>query len=83
MPVTRLGLATGASFADALTGGAYMANAGQPLILTDPAVLPDVDHSLLLGMQHQLTAITLFGGPAAIRQPVMDRVAGTVQGVEG
>ena len=82
MPVTRIGLATGTSFADALTGGAFMANAGQPLVLTDPNGLPPADIGLLGGMRNQISAITLFGGQVAIHQPVMDAVTGLVGGVE-
>src|SRR5207237_503389 len=82
MPVTKVGLATGMSYADALTGGAYMANAGQPLLLTDPSVLPAADVGILSAMQNQLSAVTLFGGPVAIKQNVMDAVTGVVRGVE-
>jgi putative cell wall-binding protein len=82
MPVTRLGLATGTSFADALTGGAYMANAGQPLLLTDPSVFPGANLGLLNGMQNSISSITLFGGPVAIHQNVMNVVTGIVRGVE-
>ncbi|NUR29957.1 MAG: hypothetical protein HOV83_29590 [Catenulispora sp.] len=82
MPVTQFGVATGMQFADALTGGAYMANAGQPLILTDPNSLSPADVPLLGTMHNQISAISLFGGPAAIKQVVMDQITRAVGGVE-
>jgi putative cell wall-binding protein len=82
MPVTQFGVATGMQFADALTGGAYMANAGQPLLLTAPTVLAPADTGLLRGMQAQLSAVTLFGGPVAITKTVMDQITRAVGGVE-
>ena len=82
MPVTQFGVATGMQFADALTGGAYMANAGQPLILTDPNALSPADVPLLGTMHNQLSAVSLFGGPMAIKQAVMDQIARAVGGVE-
>ncbi|NUP45713.1 MAG: hypothetical protein HOW97_00140 [Catenulispora sp.] len=82
MPVTQFGVATGMQFADALTGGAFMANAGQPLILTDPAGLSPADVPMLATMHNQISAISLFGGPAAIKQVVMDQITRAVGGVE-
>ncbi|WP_344654912.1 cell wall-binding repeat-containing protein [Catenulispora subtropica] len=82
MPVTQFGVATGMQFADALTGGAYMANAGQPLILTDPNGLSPADVPLLATMHNQISAVSLFGGPVAIKQAVMDQIARAVGGVE-
>ncbi|WP_194897703.1 cell wall-binding repeat-containing protein [Catenulispora pinisilvae] len=82
MPVTQFGVATGMQFADALTGGAYMANAGEPLLLTAPTVLAPADTSLFHTMQNQISAITLFGGPVAIQKKVMDQIAHAVGGVE-
>jgi putative cell wall-binding protein len=82
MPVTQFGVATGMQFADALTGGAYMANANQPLLLTAPTVLAPSDAGLLSGMHAQLTAVTMFGGQVALAKSVMDQIAHAVGGVE-
>ncbi|MEY9859992.1 putative cell wall-binding protein [Catenulispora sp. GAS73] len=82
MPVTQFGVATGMQFADALTGGAYMANAGEPLILTPPTVLAPADASLLRTMQSQLSTITMFGGPVALNKAVMDQITHAIGGVE-
>ncbi|MFL6117969.1 MAG: cell wall-binding repeat-containing protein [Catenulispora sp.] len=82
MPVTQLGVATGTQFADALTGGAFMANAGNPLILTDPNSLSPADVPLLATMHNQISAISLFGGPVAIKQSVMDQITRAVGGVK-
>ena len=82
MPVTQFGMATGMQFADALTGGAAMANADQPLLLTAPTVLAPADTRLLNGMHSQLSAVTLFGGPVALSKSVMDQINRAVGGVE-
>lgn len=82
MPVTQFGVATGTQFADALTGGAFMANANEPLLLTAPTALAPSDTTLLHGMRSQLSAVTLFGGPVALKQAVMDQIAHAVGGVE-
>jgi hypothetical protein len=82
MPVSQFGVATGMQFADALTGGASMANAGEPLLLTPPTVLAPADTGLLQGMRTQLSTITLFGGQAALKQTVMDQITRAVGGVE-
>jgi len=82
MPVTQFGVATGTQFADALTGGAYMANANEPLLLTAPTVLAPSDANLLHGMQSQLSQVTMFGGQAALNKAVMDQIAHAVGGVE-
>jgi hypothetical protein len=82
MPVTQFGVATGTQFADALTGGAYMANANEPLLLTQPTYLVQPDYKVLQTMRSQLSQVTMFGGQAALSKPVMDQIAGAVGGVE-
>ena len=63
---SALGIASGTVFPDALTGGAYAANAGVPLLLTDPKALPDTVRTLLVTWHRQLAAVEHFGGPAAL-----------------
>ena len=82
MPVTQFGIATGSQFADALTGGAYMANANEPLLLTAPTSLASSAAGLLSTMQSQLSQVTLFGGLSALPKAVMDQAAYAVGGVE-
>jgi hypothetical protein len=69
-------------FADALTGGAYMANANEPLLLTAPTGLAPSAAKLLHNMQSHLATVTLFGGLAALPKAVMDQAARAVGGVE-
>jgi putative cell wall binding repeat protein/PKD domain-containing protein len=75
----RFGIATGADYPDALSGGAFMAVLGQPLILTDPAGVPPGLASLLTGDAHLLQGVTLFGGtkaiPAAVERSISDLVS--------
>ena len=40
---TLVGIASGVTFPDALTGGAYEAHVGGPLLLTDPATAAGLD----------------------------------------
>ena len=76
---TRFGIATGADYPDALSGGAFMAVLGQPLILTNPAGVPAGLVSLLTGDAHLLQGVTLFGGtkaiPAAVEKSISDLVS--------
>jgi parallel beta-helix repeat protein len=79
-PVTGAGIASGMNFPDALTGGAYAANAGMPLLLTDPKSLPGTTGDLLGSLASHLVAVTLFGGPAAISPDVEGAIAARVHG---
>jgi putative cell wall-binding protein len=76
------GVATGMAFPDALAGGAYMANLDQPLLLTDPAVLPAsvIGDLSSPSVRASIQAVTIFGGPNAVSQGVEDQIAGTVGG---
>jgi putative cell wall-binding protein len=77
---TGVGLSSGVNFPDALTGGAYAANAGMPLLLTDPRALPDSTAATLAALAPHLTAVTLFGGNAAISSDVEASIAKAVHG---
>jgi hypothetical protein len=77
------GLASGTVFPDALTGGAYAANAGIPLLLTDPKQLPPNVAALFATWKQQLAAIEVFGGPAAVSTGVQSSVATAVGGHVG
>jgi hypothetical protein len=73
----RVGLATGLAYPDALTGGAYMATANGPLLLTDPKVLSDATGSALKTVAATTTGVDIFGGNKA----VTDAVAATVASI--
>ncbi|MEY9931644.1 putative cell wall-binding protein [Catenulispora sp. GP43] len=77
---TGAAMASGVNFPDALTGGAYAANAGEPLLLTDPQTLPAVIAARLSALAPQLRSITLFGGPNAVSTAVENQVVETVHG---
>jgi putative cell wall-binding protein len=62
--VGAVGLASGENFPDALTGGAYIARAGGPLLLTRRGSLPPSVRSYIVDHVHDV--VVLFGGTNAI-----------------
>ncbi|MEY9887727.1 hypothetical protein ABIA31_001356 [Catenulispora sp. MAP5-51] len=80
--VTRIGIATGAAFPDALTGGAYAANAGAQLVIV-PSTLDPRTVALLQQLQPALIAVSLFGGTSVISPGTADQVTRTVHGRSG
>jgi hypothetical protein len=79
--VTSVGVATGSGFADALTGGAAMASLGQPLVLTDPAVLGDNPRLYLVDAHLTgLASIEIFGGLGAVGQTAQDQLTDIANG---
>jgi hypothetical protein len=77
---TAVGVASGVAFPDALTGGAFAANAGIPLLITAPGTLSGPTRSLLAGWAYSLTAVTLFGGEKAITPTVDGEIVTAVHG---
>ncbi len=65
-----VGVATGTSFPDALSGGAQLARAGGPLLLATPTGVPAPTSGYLAGVKAGLTAVHLFGGPNALTDNV-------------
>lgn len=61
---TGVFLATGASFADALTGGPVAGTAGQPLLLATSACLPEATYTEVNGLNPD--TVTLLGGTASL-----------------
>jgi hypothetical protein len=77
------GVAVGDKFADALTGAAFLANAGGPLVLTTTDVLPDLSRQALQGMAAALAptgTVDIFGGKLAVSDSVLAAVATAVGG---
>src|SRR5690606_26390236 len=69
-------------FPDGLAGGLHIATRGGPLLLTGPA---DLDVPVLgyldgLDVAGTLAAGYVYGGPAALADPVLDAVAEEVRG---
>ncbi|WP_190276714.1 cell wall-binding repeat-containing protein [Catenulispora acidiphila] len=73
-----VGVASGTAFPDALTGGAFIANAGGALVLTDPTRLTASTGALLTGWHGGLSTIEVFGGPLAVSGPTYDAIVKTV-----
>ena len=69
---TVFGVATGASFQDALSGGGYMGTVGGPMLLVNPtAPLPAVIASYLALGLGRFSGGTIFGGPLAVNDSVL------------
>jgi len=77
---TFVGIASGVTFADALTGGAYEAHVGGPLLLTDPGTLPGSTSSYLTGAKTSILTTDVFGGTTAISAAVQTAI-GTALGL--
>jgi len=67
-----VGLATGVSFPDALSGGASAGMYGGPLLLTKGTVLSPACAAALDAHAAQVARLLVFGGEAAIQQSVVD-----------
>ncbi|MFL6117711.1 MAG: cell wall-binding repeat-containing protein [Catenulispora sp.] len=70
----QVGLATGLNFADALTGGAYMALKNGPLLLTGAG---DLEPAAVVALRadvgtDKLAAISVFGGPSVLSNEVVN-----------
>jgi len=72
-PLT-LGIASGATFADAMSGGAYLARLGGPILLTYPTSLPPSTSNYLSAVRSSLASSSLFGGTAAISSSVQTTI---------
>ncbi|WP_370382931.1 cell wall-binding repeat-containing protein [Catenulispora sp. GAS73] len=80
-PRTPLGIATGTSFADALTGGAFMALTGGPLLLTDPSTESSATRDAVLAEGPSASAVLVFGGPGAVSPAIFNQLITQVGGV--
>jgi putative cell wall-binding protein len=78
MSETRLWLATGHDFPDALAGGPAAAARGAPLLLVDTGDLASSGPVAATMAEAPLTLVTLLGGEAAISSEVEQQVRETV-----
>ncbi len=69
-----IGVASGATFADALAGGSLLARTGGPLLLSDPSVLPASTSSYLAANAASVVTASIFGGPSALSATVQTAV---------
>jgi putative cell wall-binding protein/chitodextrinase len=79
MSETRLWLATGHNFPDALAGGPGAAARGAPLLLVDTDDLASSDPVATTLAEAPLTLVTLLGGEAAISSEVEQQVREMVE----
>ncbi|MEY9861039.1 putative cell wall-binding protein [Catenulispora sp. GAS73] len=75
-----IGIASGTNYPDALTGGAFAANADEALLLTDPQTLQPPTAADLQTDASTLSGVTVFGGPAAVSDGVVSAIAKLVNG---
>lgn len=66
-------IASGETFADALSGGPAAAKSDAPMLLTNATTLPDVTRDELTRLQP--STVYLLGGTAAIATPVQEAIA--------
>ena len=78
------GVATGLTFADALTGAAQLGEAGGPLVLTNVTNLPSYSANALHGIGASLGGaglVEIFGGPVAINQATEYAIAAAANAI--
>ena len=64
-------LADGLDFADALAGGPFGGGSAAPLVLTDPAQLPDPSQQFFKDHSDVIETVTALGGTAAVSQSAL------------
>ncbi len=77
---TSVGVASGEAFADALSGGAFEAHHGGPILLTTAIALPAPTIGYLNDGRSTIVNVTIFGGTSAVSTGVQTAV-GTALGL--
>ena len=75
---THVGVASGATFPDALAAGAFMARTDGPLLLTTPTALA-ANPSTYISSETPITTADLFGGTAALSAAVQTQASTALQ----
>ena len=76
---TGVSTASGASFPDALAGGAVAGSAGQPLLLVPPTgTLPEPTVAYLQTRNGTVTGATVFGGLSAVGADVLTQIVASL-----
>ena len=73
-----IGIATGAAFADALSGGSRAAQFGAPVLLTDPAALSPETAHYLQGMASWIDSADVYGGTLAVSDAAANAVMSAI-----
>jgi putative cell wall-binding protein len=71
---SAVGLASGTTFPDALTGGAHIGARGGPMLLTQPTVLPSVISAYLATNKNTIDDAFIYGGSSAVVHAVIESV---------
>lgn len=80
-PAAPVGVATGMAYPDALTGGAFMAATGGPLLLTAPTAPSEAMTTALTQRNGKIADVYVFGGEKAVAAAVFDSIVATVHGI--
>lgn len=73
-------VATGMTFADALTGSVLGAKLDSPILLTSPTSLPQVTNALI--SDKNITDFLILGGFASVPQNVVNQFVGSLSGLK-
>jgi putative cell wall-binding protein len=71
----NVGVASGTAFPDALSGGAFQAHFGGPIVLTDPHILPTSTTAYLTAADRTIVTTNIFGGASALSATVQTEVS--------
>jgi putative cell wall-binding protein len=71
----NIGLASGTAFPDALSGGAFQAHFGGPIVLSDPNTLPTSTSAYLTAADKTIVTTNVFGGTAALSTTVQTAIS--------
>ena len=77
---TTVGLASGVTFPDALSGGAYQARAGGPILLAAPTALPSETGTYLNDGKATVATAEIFGGYTALSASVQSAITAALGG---
>jgi hypothetical protein len=75
-----VGVATGLDFPDALSGGAAIAFLNGPMLLSDPARVPEPVRAYLEARGESVEHALLFGGVRALSEDLRSEIQGLVTG---
>ena len=74
-----VGIATGTSFPDALSGGVMLGSKGSVMLLTSPTSLSAAAESRLVANGSGIATVHFIGGAGAVSKSVRTRVANVLQ----
>ncbi|WP_240390640.1 cell wall-binding repeat-containing protein [Bacillus sp. Y1] len=77
---SKVQLATGLTFADALTGSVLAAKEDTPLLLTAPTALPETTRALIV--EKNISNFLILGGLGSVSQKVASQVSGPLGGLK-